>query len=359
MVSLDPNVLAPRGFDDYYRTTTWLKDQLKLRRSSIGYLERATVPGSVVTIREILRDPVTGLRFVNTDTVTATGPGDLECELSFVPIPGSVHVYLGPDYQPPNTWTYVEGVLTLLDPEDRIEADEQMWVSYAHKGETPVYPVPPTTYDEEVLADAPYLYLKMDETSGTTAADASGNGRDFTATNVTWDQGSLLANGDGSSVVFNGATAYIARPSEAGMEVQDFTVAFRYKHNTALNSIPWVGRWLAGGSRPWLVGGTNTQLLVGINNFFDIVHAWSPVDGETYTIAVRSTPGTGTLQLLVDGIAVASANGSTITNSGAPFEIGRASATDYKAGQSCRVAWWDSYLDEDRLLAQASAADFS
>jgi hypothetical protein len=36
------------------------------------------------------------------------------------------------------------------------------------------------TYDSEVLADSPAWYLKTDETSGTTLADSSGNGRDMT-----------------------------------------------------------------------------------------------------------------------------------------------------------------------------------
>jgi len=37
------------------------------------------------------------------------------------------------------------------------------------------------SYDSEVLADSPRLYWKLDETSGTTMADSSGNGRDGTA----------------------------------------------------------------------------------------------------------------------------------------------------------------------------------
>jgi hypothetical protein len=58
-------------------------------------------------------------------------------------------------------------------------------------------------YDDEVLADAPEFYLKLDETSGSTAVDSSGNGNDFTyQADVVLAQPALLGDG-GYSVSAN------------------------------------------------------------------------------------------------------------------------------------------------------------
>lgn len=143
-MKLDPDILAPRENDDIRRKLQWILDQLKLRSSSRGFLEHGGVDGGVVTLPEILRDPLGSLRFKYTDTATATGPGDLAVTLTYVPIDESVHVYWNGIYQPPNTWAYVEGILTLGDPDGYLEADDEVWVSYAHKGVTPVYPDPPS-----------------------------------------------------------------------------------------------------------------------------------------------------------------------------------------------------------------------
>lgn len=62
-------------------------------------------------------------------------------------------------------------------------------------------------YAAAVLADSPMVYLKLDETSGTSIADSSGNGRTFTAVNSpTLGAASLLpSDPSGKSVEFTGA----------------------------------------------------------------------------------------------------------------------------------------------------------
>jgi hypothetical protein len=69
------------------------------------------------------------------------------------------------------------------------------------------------TYDSEVLADSPVIYLKLDETSGTAAADSSGNGNSFT-----YPSGVTLGNlpgvsGGGYSAGVGGASAAVVRTS--------------------------------------------------------------------------------------------------------------------------------------------------
>lgn len=68
-------------------------------------------------------------------------------------------------------------------------------------------------YPDEVLADSPILYWKLDETSGTTAADASGNSNTGTisATGVTYSQ-TGVADG-GTALLFDGAAGSVVSPS--------------------------------------------------------------------------------------------------------------------------------------------------
>lgn len=145
MTGLDPNVLAPRGFDDYYRTTTWIKDQLKLRRSSIGYLERATVPGSVTTIREILTNPTGPLAFRNRDTLVVEEPGDQFILLTYVPKAESLHVYWGPLHVP-EAFCVLDGrSLRILDPDGRLRPNDMLEAYYSRDTTVaePVIPPPP------------------------------------------------------------------------------------------------------------------------------------------------------------------------------------------------------------------------
>lgn len=63
------------------------------------------------------------------------------------------------------------------------------------------------TYSTEVLADSPYAYWKLNEPSGTTAADSSGNGRNLTYTGTyTLNQTGLGSLG---KAIVMGANSYI------------------------------------------------------------------------------------------------------------------------------------------------------
>ncbi len=59
-------------------------------------------------------------------------------------------------------------------------------------------------YRTEVLADSPQVNWRLDELSGTTAVDSSGNGEDGTYVNgPTLGQPSLLATGDGTAIILD------------------------------------------------------------------------------------------------------------------------------------------------------------
>ncbi len=90
-------------------------------------------------------------------------------------------------------------------------------------------------YAAEVLADSPVLYWPFGEASGTTAADASGNGQDGTIAG-----GALGATGipdGGTAIQFNGTSGQrVIRESASGLPTSGpFTIEFWHKTSVYVN----------------------------------------------------------------------------------------------------------------------------
>lgn len=82
------------------------------------------------------------------------------------------------------------------------------------------------SYPELVVASGPLFYWRFGETSGVTAADASGFARDGTITAVTYSIDSLLAGApENTAFLFNGATSNVSIANAAWMNVANITVA--------------------------------------------------------------------------------------------------------------------------------------
>lgn len=71
------------------------------------------------------------------------------------------------------------------------------------------------TYKETVLADSPAGYWRLGETSGTAAADSSGNNRTATYANVTLGAAGLIASDSNTAATFNGTSSEVWRADEA------------------------------------------------------------------------------------------------------------------------------------------------
>jgi hypothetical protein len=81
-------------------------------------------------------------------------------------------------------------------------------------------------YDELIIETLPLTYLPLNESSGTTAADGSGNGRTGTYTNgPVLGSAGLLAGLSDTSVTLDGINDYIAIGDSAGFDSAHFTVA--------------------------------------------------------------------------------------------------------------------------------------
>ena len=82
-----------------------------------------------------------------------------------------------------------------------------------------------TGYSQTVLADSPRAYWRLGEASGTSAADASGNGRtgSYVASPTLGVPGALTGDSN-TAVGFNGSSQYVNVPYMAALNPAQFTV---------------------------------------------------------------------------------------------------------------------------------------
>src|SRR6266567_2362739 len=69
-------------------------------------------------------------------------------------------------------------------------------------------------YSTTVLADAPVGYFRLDQASGTTANDSSGNGFNatYSGSGITYSQAGALAGDSDTAILFNGTSGKITCP---------------------------------------------------------------------------------------------------------------------------------------------------
>jgi uncharacterized protein len=83
-----------------------------------------------------------------------------------------------------------------------------------------------TFYNLAFATTNPVVWYKFDETSGTTAADSSGNGKTATLTGATWAAGKI-----NNAVSLSGSTQYVSMPTGIVSTLNDFTIATWVKLN--------------------------------------------------------------------------------------------------------------------------------
>ncbi len=287
MVSLDPNVLAPRGFDDYYRSTTWIKDQLKLRRSSIGYLERATIPGSVTTIREILTNPTGPLAFRNRDTFLVEEPGDQSWTLTYTPKAESLHVYWGPLHVPEEFCILDGRDLTVLDPDGRLRTSDLLEAYYA-RDTTAAEPVPPPTPPGPLLdfEASGWKWLQIARTDATDYSAAAFDDSGWAAASA--------AFGDGGDMI---DPALPAHTTEWDMTTRMWA---RRTLSGITVGLPITGNIRADESSVIYLDGV--QIWAGSPNGYEVPVTIDAADvtATSMVLAVRTTDGAGSLGCYFD-----------------------------------------------------------
>lgn len=80
-------------------------------------------------------------------------------------------------------------------------------------------------FDDYALSLSPWMYLRLDDTSGTSAVDASGNSQTGTYVNSpTLDKPPISFDQSGRSVNFNGTNQCITVPNHANFDAAEFTI---------------------------------------------------------------------------------------------------------------------------------------
>jgi hypothetical protein len=99
-------------------------------------------------------------------------------------------------------------------------------------------------YRDEVLGDNPIGYWRLDETSGTTAADASGNGHNGAYQNgVTLGAAGALANDSDAAARFDGVNDSVRVSDNAALRLNgSWSIEFWAKQNQFVNTWPGILR---------------------------------------------------------------------------------------------------------------------
>lgn len=174
-----------------------------------------------------------------------------------------------------------------------------------------------SAYDTAVLALSPLWYAKCDETSGTTAADSSGNARNATIQGAVGLGATKVRPGGSTAFDFPGtvsANAYVTKA--AWMQVPSFTIAGWVQADT-------IGTYQCIWSRD--VNGAGTRgpsfyidpagkllLFAGTNNLGTAALS----TGTNYFVVATFDASTSTVTLYINGSVDATITSASVPNSG-------------------------------------------
>jgi len=222
----------------------------------------------------------------------------------------------------------------------------------------PLPRVPPS-YASEVLADAPLLYWRLDDPSGTTATDLSGNGRNGTyGSGVTLNQAGALAFDRDAAVLLdntsNGVVTSTFNPFASSFTVEGWA----NRTSTAAGDTLWTGDVTAG---PFLRcdsaalsvtfdnDGTSGAGALGWANAWPALGVWVH---WAFTFNAVSFVG----ELFINGVSQGTKTFATINATPGNFRVGvRATATDPFNGSIDEVAVYSGVLGRERIAAHYAA----
>ena len=208
------------------------------------------------------------------------------------------------------------------------------------------------SYLSEVLADSPIFVGLLDETSGTSAADSSGNGHTGTYFNSpTLATAGLLT--DGGTSITTTSTAFVEFPFGT-VSASPFSVEDWYKYTSSSTPlIPWRD---ATGSNGWFLRLDQTNIAVRVSGTDRTTSTLSSTvkDGNRHQF-VLTVDGT-TNKLYVDGSQVDSWSQSPATAPLSPLKVGKnGTAAQYSPGIYDAVSVYASALSAARVLAHYNA----
>lgn len=217
------------------------------------------------------------------------------------------------------------------------------------------------SYSSEVLSDNPLAYWRLGETSGTSAADSSGNARTATYNpGATLNAPSLISDTSNGAVTLNGTTGVVSLAYGSWMNpTTGFTAEAWIKLSSTAGGYV-MGRWDTGNTQFIMVAGGDGNIYATYNisgTQRDVIAPYSNVAGvKTY---VAMTYDGTTAKLYLNGTLANSGayTGALNSTSVAPFYIGRISSSSsaFFAGTVDEVALYPTALSAGRVTAHYSA----
>ena len=214
-----------------------------------------------------------------------------------------------------------------------------------------------TPYADAVVADAPRGYWRLDELSGTVAADRAGTAPGTYVNGVTLGSAGALSSELNASATFDGSNDHVAIPSTPAL---GFT--------TAVTVEAWIKRQRSGAyqvvvGKPghgqsknenyaiWINTSNRVQAYFGNGTNFVSVTSSNPIDTAWHHVA--ATYDSVTARLYLDG-ALSDSRASTagMAINAQPLNIGRSNDNSYFfGGQIDEVAVYPTSLSAARILS--------
>lgn len=221
---------------------------------------------------------------------------------------------------------------------------------------------PGSTLRDLILGRSPLAYWPLDDVSGSTMTDDSGNGRNGTyGVGVTLGEPSLVTDPGASINLTGGALCLVGQAS--WQNVSQLGLLLVYKP-IVTNANQHIIDKDSGGTTGWWVRQNvdrtlEFSLLSSAGRLTANTGAFTTSDGVAHIIEA-GYDGT-TIKIYVDGVLRGSGtNPSTITNSAQPINFGRNSSAGliYQGGLQ-HVAMFNASPTDEQALASAEAAGFA
>jgi signal peptidase I len=226
-------------------------------------------------------------------------------------------------------------------------------------------------YQKAVLADSPYLYWRLQETTGTTVADKSGNARSGTITNTAVLGAATPISGDPADTAFGtGTNAYLTTTASTAATPSTFSVEAWVKSTSiAGGRIIGYGNAAAGSNATktdcQLYLAPTGKVELGLSNTSKIAIASTAAvnDGLWHHIVGTYSSSTGA-KLYVDGTLSASGTGAAPVSFAGYWRAGAEALTGWPAnptsnnlaGTIDEVAVYTTVLSATRITAHYQAA---
>jgi hypothetical protein len=210
-----------------------------------------------------------------------------------------------------------------------------------------------TTYRDEVLADSPSAYWRLDETTGTTAADQLGVNPGAYTNGVLLSQPGALASEANPAASFDGVNDYVFMPASSSLDMTSAVTVEVWAKRRAISSTfqvlvghPGDGQSKNENYAIWLNTTNVYQAYFGDGTTF--VTLSTPAVTDTNWHQIVATDDGASVKIYLDGVLKASKSTTLrLTANTKPLNLGRANSNQY---------FFNGWLDEVAIYPSALSA---